>query len=164
MPPRYLHVDCFLEPGELIASATPLAVKTILGSCIAVCLWDPVAKTGGMNHYLLPHPYHPQDSGNRYGVMAIPALLREIVRLGGVPRRLRASVIGGGCPMSALQTALVGQQNRDLAFQTLERLQIRIVREDTGGQHGRKLLFDTGSGRIIVRRIRGMHERPMPKE
>ncbi len=159
MHTRYLHVDRFLEPGELIASATPLAVKTILGSCIAVCLWDPVAKIGGVNHYLLPHPCRPQDSGNRFGVMAIPALLQEIAGLGGAPGRLVASVIGGGCPMGALHTAFVGRQNRDIAIETLERLHVRIRREDTGGHHGRKLLFNTGSGQLIVRRVRGMHER-----
>ncbi len=159
MTTRYLRVDRFLEPGELIASATPLAVKTILGSCIAVCLWDPVAKVGGVNHYLLPHPCRPEDSGNRFGVMAIPALLEEITALGGVPSRLVASVIGGGCPMGALHSAFVGRQNRDLAIEVLRRLRLRVIREDTGGHHGRKVLFNTGSGNLIIRQVRGMHER-----
>src|SRR5262249_44811038 len=80
-----------LAPGRLFVSATPAQVSTILGSCVSVCLWDPEARAGGINHFLLPEgvPASP-----RFGQSAVPLLIQGVLDLGARRTRLRAKVFG----------------------------------------------------------------------
>ena len=85
-PPR---AAVYLVPGRLHAASEPTAITTVLGSCVAVCLHDPLASVGGMNHYLLPWPA-PHERSARFGSIAIESLLESVLRLGAHQPRLRA--------------------------------------------------------------------------
>lgn len=134
---------------------TPANVKTILGSCVGVCLCDSPRHIGGVNHFLLATPGPNDAPDNRFGAVATPRLIQELVRHGARTPNLRAAVIGGGRPVSALQSAAVGDENVAVALAVLREHRIRVIRQETGGDHGRKLLFNTSSGKLIVRRIGG---------
>ena len=145
----------YLYPGQLFVSGEPALVTTILGSCIAVCLWDSVSEIGGINHYLLPlNPLRGQDDA-RYGSTAIDQLVEQMTLRGAVTSRLVAKVVGGASIMSRFSDARlsIGEQNSGAAREALDRLSIPIAAEQTGGRRGRKLLFHTGNGCAFSKEI-----------
>ncbi len=150
MKVRFSDIDLFLEPGGLHVSAEPAMVKTILGSCVAVCLHDRKAGVGGLNHYVLPQSpkNHPPDA--RYGTFSIQMLIERIQRCGATLRRLQAIVVGGARPVGNGRGPQVGAANRDLAVQMLAAYAIPIVKEHTGGEQGRRLFFNTETGQAVV--------------
>jgi chemotaxis protein CheD len=80
-------------------------------------------------------------------------LIQRMCRAGARAERLEGSVIGGGQPVDAIPDTSIGDQNAGLAMAVLREHRIRVVRQDTGGRFGRKLLFNTGTGELIVRRL-----------
>jgi len=143
--------------GDFVVSNDANAeFTTVLGSCVAVCLHDPVARVGGMNHFLLPEP-SPGDSATtkvlsagRFGTESIPALLRMIEKRGGDPARLRARIYGGA--ESPGRQHQVGQMNSAVARAELARRGIVVVAEDVGGRTARRVDFSpsTGVTRVTV--------------
>lgn len=138
----------YVAPGEIMASAQPRAVKTILGSCVAVCLWDSSRKIGGITHYLLPALPAGKEATPRYGDVAISALLERLYILGTGSHGLVAKVFGGAAVVEspAGESGLVGEKNIHMAHAVLERMRIPLVGEDVGGHKGRKLIFCTDEG------------------
>ena len=138
----------YLYPGQVFTASQPLMVSTILGSCIAVCLWDADTSIAGINHYLLPNDPVRGHSDLRYGNTAIERLIDEMVSSGATTRRMVAKVVGGasilGSATSSRQS--IGDQNVAVARRLLEKHAIPIGAEQTGGQRGRKLVFHTGNG------------------
>src|SRR5262245_37032896 len=155
LAPARARPSVFLHPGRLFVSAEPFAIQTILGSCIAVCLWDSGLRIGGVNHYLLPHGGGNGPSSLRFGNIAIEELIRRILALGADKRRLRAKVFGGACVLESFQhgSNQLGHRNVQMARRILSAEGIRLLSEDTGGNHGRKLIFHTDSGSAWVRRL-----------
>ena len=145
-----IRVD--LQPGQLYASAQASAVTTVLGSCVAVCLWDPVAAVGGMNHYLLPFFAGAGKGLPRFGNVAMAQLLDRLVSAGAVRGRLQAKVFGGACVLEAFQARQghLGEKNATVAFKLLEELAIPVVSRDVGGRSGRKLIFHSDTGHAWV--------------
>ena len=93
----------YLHAGDLVIANRPTAIVTILGSCVAVCLWDATARVGGVNHYLLP--FHVErEKSPRFGSIAIPRLLEEVVAAGADPNRLQAKVFGGASVIGESQS------------------------------------------------------------
>ncbi|MGH7767165.1 MAG: chemotaxis protein CheD, partial [Candidatus Binatia bacterium] len=82
--------------GGVFASRDPTVVRTVLGSCVSACLFDPLTNVGGMNHFMLPDGEPDGDQPTRYGINAMEVLINEIMKLGGERRRLRAKVFGAG--------------------------------------------------------------------
>lgn len=158
MNTRRHRVDVFLAPGELAVHAGPINIKTIVGSCVAVCLWDPQRRIAGVNHYLLPHPNGSDVADTRFGSIAMKKLIERVCSAGATRERLQASVIGGGSPLDAIKFGSVGEQNVNLALAVLRENGIRVIRQETGGAHGRKLLFNAQTGDLLVRRVRGWAE------
>jgi chemotaxis protein CheD len=148
-----MPVDLYLSPGDLTVRVQPANVKTILGSCVAVCLWDPDRRIGGVNHYLLPIPVGEGTPDNRFGLIAIPALVSGLTRHGATAATLRAAIVGGGHPAGAVASTHIGDLNAALADTLLGQCGILVVTRHTGGGFGRKLLFNTGTGELIVRRL-----------
>ena len=137
----------FLLPGQLFASREATTVTTILGSCVAVCLWSPSHGFGGVNHYLLPEGTGSEASRLRYGVNANAALLNELLSMGCAIRDLHAKVFGGATMMASPDPAQsLGKRNMELALDFLRENRIPIMAKHVSEQRGCKLIFQTNSG------------------
>jgi chemotaxis protein CheD len=144
-------VRVYLAPGRLYASAEDTQVTTILGSCVAVCLWDGAARVGGLNHYLLPSG---SPASPRFGDSAVGLLIERLLALGADRQRLKAKVFGGACVLEAFRdTPSLGARNVEMAEQRLEAEGIPIIASDIGGYFGRKVVFDVSTGSAWVRAI-----------
>jgi len=145
----------FLHPGEVQASTNPAEVTTILGSSVAVCLWDTRLRYWGMCHYLMAETGAGQPASRRLGETALPALLAEVLGLGGQRHHLRAKIFGGAAVGSGAQPggAGLGQKNIELARQWLAEAGIPIIAEDVGGTSGRKLRFRTLDGTVLIKQL-----------
>jgi chemotaxis protein CheD len=141
--------------GEVVASATPLLLQTLLGSCVAVCLRDPVACVGGMNHILIPGRCDGDDRPSRCGVHAMELLINAIMREGGDRRRLEAKVFGGGNVVSSLQSPTVGELNAIFIREFLTTERIRMVAQRLGGTQPVQVNFRTDTGKATVRTVDG---------
>lgn len=145
---------CFLQPGMLVAQADDIAITTVLGSCVSVCLWDDRTGIGGMNHYLLPLWNGEGLKTPRYGNVAIPLLVEKLLCLGCERRNLKAKVFGGAALLEMGKGLMnIGQRNTEFAEDALSEAGIKIVCRDTGGTLGRKILFRTGSGEVLLKRV-----------
>jgi len=147
------HASVFLMPGFLYCAPVATRVTTILGSCVAVCLWDKVRRLGGMNHYLLPHQ-RPKASGPRFGDVAIAQLVDGMVQLGCRPASMYAKVFGGATvlPFDVAGTP-IGQRNIDVAVRELDELEIPIIAYQTGGYQGLWICLHTETGEVLARGI-----------
>jgi chemotaxis protein CheD len=130
-------------------------VTTILGSCVAVCVFDPVLHLGGTNHYVLPHWAGNGLSSARFGNVAVRSLIDKMLALGGRKADLQAKVFGGACVVAAFRgrEEHLGTKNADLALRTLRQEGIPVVADDVGGRRGRKVIFQTDTGVALVRLI-----------
>jgi chemotaxis protein CheD len=149
----------YLYPGQIVTSGQPIMVSTILGSCVSICLWDPAAKIGGINHYLLPNnplPNNPNaQSDLRYGNTATERLIETLLGLGVKKQRIVAKVVGGASILTSFSDTRksIGDQNVDIARTLLAKHGINVSGEQTGGTRGRKLLFHTGNGCVFSKEI-----------
>ena len=146
--------DVTIYIGGVHASAEPALVKTLLGSCIAVCLHDPTRAIGGMNHFMLPRGATGDGDPTRFGVHAMDTLIGAMQKLGGDRRRLVAKVFGGAHVLAIRESeAGVPQQNIEFIRAFLREEGLRVVSEDVGGYHPRHVHFHTASGRAFVKRV-----------
>jgi chemotaxis protein CheD len=144
----------FVHPGQVVASATPCHYTTILGTCVSVCLFDPVAAVGGLNHFLLPYGAGASFSGTRYGNLAMEHLLRELLTRGAHREHLQAKVFGGMTSSQYQDTGRdLGTNNVNFALQWLTEQLIPVLARDTGGLRGRKLLFHSQDGAAWVKHL-----------
>ncbi|MBD3420480.1 MAG: hypothetical protein GF398_10215 [Chitinivibrionales bacterium] len=146
-----------LEPGYVYAGRKASVIRTVVGSCVAVCLWDPVSRCGGMNHFLYPHISDPAAATPQYGNAAIVALLAMMKEIGCFSQDLLAQIYGGARMMEGT-TNCVGEQNIKIARVMLARKKIPVITEDVGGMMGRKLLFDTDSGHTAVLKVHRLRQ------
>lgn len=147
-------------PGDYRASADTATLSTLLGSCVAACLYDPVKRVIGMNHFLLcgtrslPNsPLLLSESG-RYGVHAMELLINAMLKLGAQRPNLRAKVFGGAT-IIAPKTAGpgVGELNCRFIRSFLDNEKISLMAADLGGIHGRVIYFIPDDFSVLVRRI-----------
>ncbi len=146
-------VAIFLLPGALYCATQPTIVTTVLGSCVAVCMWDSTRRIGGVNHFVLPRS-RDGDRSARYGDVAIDQLVQAMVGLGSRPADLGAKLFGGAnvLPVSAMRDT-VGAQNVRLAEERLRGDGIAIKARRTGGETGLLIKFYTASGVALVRPV-----------
>jgi chemotaxis protein CheD len=149
------RATAYLHPGQLFVAADSYAVTTILGSCVAVCVWDPVSRIGGINHFLLPTFSGEGVASPRFGDIAIKELLDQLADLGSQKYNLLAKVFGGACVLEAFRQRQhhLGMKNIEVARQLLETESIPVVGHDVGGQRGRKLIFHTDDGAAWVKAL-----------
>jgi chemotaxis protein CheD len=137
------------EPGQMIT--------TLLGSCIAVCLQDPITRIGGMNHFLLGEPGTEESvstfSMSRYGVHAMELLINAMMQRGAVRTRLRAHVYGGANIVAGLGS--IGSSNAAFTRSFLDTEGIAIGHVDVGGTHARKVEFLAYDGKARSRPVAG---------
>jgi chemotaxis protein CheD len=143
----------FLEPGGLYCTAKPAVIRTVLGSCVAVCLVDRHGRAGGMNHYVLPSG----QSSLRYGDIAIEHLILKMCRFGCGVGDLRAKVFGGAAVLPfGVAEDTVGTKNVNIALEWLCNRSIPVVARRTGGENGLLIRLYTATGRVMVRPIGGV--------
>lgn len=134
----------FIYPGKLYSSKSPILLSTILGSCVAVCLYDDVKKVGGMNHYMLPLWNGEGLASPKYGNVAIEALITKMLFFGCKKRNIKAKIFGGASVIKTNHDLYnIGERNIQLAERILEKENIKIVAKSVGGFHGRKILMNT---------------------
>lgn len=137
--------------GQVFASRTPAVVTTVLGSCVAACLHDPVTGIGGMNHFMLPDAKRETQSA-AFGVHAMELLINKIMQLGGDRRRLQAKVFGGANVLAFQGAQLqVGQRNVEFVLTFLADEGIAVIGKRVGGSTGVKLCFQTDNARALVK-------------
>ena len=145
----------YLYPGMLFAKDGQYVISTILGSCVAVCLWDNVLRQGGMNHYLLPLWNGEGLPTPKYGNVAIPMLIEKMRLIGSRKDNLKAKVFGGGSVLESLCGSIdVGNRNIILAEEILVSEKISVISSDVGGKSGRKIFFVTDTGEVFVRKFK----------
>jgi chemotaxis protein CheD len=135
--------------GEHRVAAEPgVIISTLLGSCVAVCLQDPVARVGGMNHFLLAEPGEdvPPAEQQRYGIHAMELLINAMMRAGAARGRLRAHLYGGANIVAGL--GRIGSSNAAFARQFMATEGIEIGRCELEGVHARKVEFMPFEGRV----------------
>lgn len=130
--------------GEHAVVAEPgTVVTTVLGSCIAVCLQDSVARIGGMNHFLLgePDPNHQVNVRDlqRYGLHAMELLINAMMQQGAARQRLKAQLYGGANVVAGLGE--IGRKNAEFARRFLATENIPLGHADVGGTHARRVEF-----------------------
>jgi chemotaxis protein methyltransferase CheR len=156
VPPRAPVVEeKVIMAGQVFASDKPARVSTVLGSCVAACLFDPIAGVGGMNHFMLPDGSEPALPA-RYGVHAMELLINEIMKRGGDRRRLQAKLFGGAQVVNGGSSILnVGQRNVAFAKEFLGMEGIPIVSKCLGGTVGLKVRLFTHTGKVLAKPVDG---------
>ena len=144
----------YLLPGNLFAHHEEYTVLTVLGSCVSVCLCDPKKRIGGINHYMLPLWNGEGLASPRFGNIAILKLIEKMLEAGADRKNLQAKVFGGGDMLKTTSALMnIGRRNIVLAQDMLRDERIPIISEDTGGKHGRKLLFNTQTGVVLMKHL-----------
>lgn len=142
------YLQHFLYPSSLFVGKEPYLVKTILGSCVAICLWDSRLRIGGINHYMLPHWNGNDLASPKYGNIATDKLIDRLLFHGSRIEDLQAKIFGGGEMMQTNSKTLIGERNIRVARIILEERKIPIVASSTGGKRGRKIIFFTDTGEV----------------
>lgn len=168
MPPFQAHADDDdgarpitrvhkLLPGTFHVATTDELISTLLGSCVAACIYDPLRGIGGMNHFLLPHdgrgegPAAPASLSNRYGAFAMESLINALLDRGASRTRIRVKLFGGGRILTHLSD--VGSRNIEFVRRFMETEKLPIAAEDLGGDQPRKILMYPSSGRVRVKKL-----------
>ncbi len=142
----------YLEPGYIYCAAEPSTVQTVLGSCVAVCLWDSKRALGGINHFLYPETRDKGRATAQYGNVATLELLRMMEKFGCKRSDILAQILGGAAPMGLVGDHL-GLKNVQSARKVLHQKHIRVCSEDVGGHMGRKIVFDSVTGHVAVLKV-----------
>jgi chemotaxis protein CheD len=146
--------EYLLRPGYIYVPAKPTLISAVLGSCVAVSLWDRQLAYGGMNHFLYPSIDDPREATARYGNVATRTLIRLFLDAGSRLENLEAQILGGASPEANGDAALeVGKQNIRVARQIIQKQGIPIVSQDVGGTKGRKLIYNSQANEMIVIRV-----------
>ena len=138
-----------LQPGYIFTSSEPALISTVVGTCVAVCVFDRRLGIGGMNHYLYPKAGRQAKTTPQYGNVAVPALIRMLVSQGGRVEDMEAQIIGGGARSMNDLTGL-GNRNVKMARKILRKKGIPIVSEDVGGVKGRRVMYHTQTNETII--------------
>lgn len=139
----------FLYPSNIVVSSQSEWITTILGSCVAVCLYDPIQRIGGMNHYMLPLWNRKDIETPKYGDTAIKELIKKMLQAGCKSQNIKAKVFGGSCmSQDGYNQYFINKQNISIAKLILSEYSIPIVSTNVGGLRGRKIQFNPESGEI----------------
>ncbi len=147
--PKMAEREHAVMPGEFYCSAEAAILSTVLGSCVAVCLWDQGRQLGGMNHFVLPCAPDGQGSAH-YGDVAIDRLRDGLVRLGARAETLKAKVFGGADVLASGSRRSVGAANVAVALERLRYYGIPVAAQRTRGKRGRLIKFHVGTGEVLV--------------
>ncbi|MGH1462014.1 MAG: chemotaxis protein CheD [Neptuniibacter sp.] len=152
--PRWSKYAVKVAPGEFYVSNSDMVITTVLGSCISVCIHDPVKKLGGLNHFMLPNSGSNDDLSRsmRYGFFAMEQLINELMKYGCRRESLQIKLTGGG---EMIRSAInqIGQQNIDFILQYLKDEGLNFIASDLGGNRARKVAYFPLEGRMLVNKL-----------
>ena len=149
----------FLLPGELCVTEKPVMLATLLGSCVAVCLYNRKNGSAGMNHFLRNRALAPNEPCGRSGDSSTTYLVKALLSKDNVASHLEAKIFGGGEVVASLGlVGGIGADNIIMARKVLGEYKIPIFEEDVGGKQGRKIYFNTKSFDVQVRYIAARHK------
>ncbi len=168
--PGFEHVDRYWDrsnqvfaakilPGEFYVTQKGELIVTVLGSCVSACIRDRLLKVGGMNHFMLPLSRNGTDkwggsqanSANRYGNFAMENLINSLMKQGARRDSLEVKLFGGGQILENMSD--VGKKNIDFAMEYCRTEGLKILAEDFGGPHPRKVYFYPDTGRVRLLKI-----------
>lgn len=150
LPLRTIHI------GHCCVAKKPAVIQTLLGSCVAACLFDPAARVGGMNHILLPGRGDTEDVRDfaRFGLDAMELLIRNLLGAGAERRRLVAKIFGGAHIIRQLdERQSPGFRNGRFIVDYLGHERIPVLSSDLGGYNARKIYFRTDTGDVFLKRV-----------
>lgn len=144
----------WVREGDYYVSSSPYEViSTVLGSCVAVCMRDPEAGVGGMNHFLLPEPVSVNDDlpsfGLRYGSYAIECLVNALLSRGARRERLEVKIFGGAD--SGMNSENCGERNAEFCLSYLRQENLKVVAKNLRGSSARRLRYYPVSGRAQLK-------------
>ncbi len=157
--PRFKATSVMVLPGRHYVSAAPEEmIVTLLGSCVAACIRDPIAAVGGLNHFLLPESETGQwgqaDAAMRYGNHAMETLINDIIKRGGERSRLEIKVFGGAQVIDSQSTLAIGRKNAEFVGKYLQNEGFRIVAEHLGGPLPRRIHYFPVTGKVNMLLLR----------
>ncbi|MGE5371334.1 MAG: chemotaxis protein CheD [Solirubrobacterales bacterium] len=145
--------------ADLKTATSPDKLMTAgLGSCIGICLFDKQVKVAGLAHIMLPSSQQARNAQNKakFADTAIDVLIDEMVHLGASKPRLVAKIAGGAQMFNfsgESDIMKIGERNARAVEEGLNRIGIRLLANDTGGNFGRTIIFDAETGDLVVRTI-----------
>lgn len=149
-----------IQGEHAISRDENVVITTILGSCVSACLFDPVLRIGGANHFLLPDA-GTDPAEHRYATAAMEALVRSLLRAGADRGRLEAKLFGGAWRMANLPD--IGRRNALAAADFLRKEGIPVVSSDLGGTQARGLRFWPATGHARIQRLGSQIPLPVEK-
>jgi chemotaxis protein methyltransferase CheR len=153
-PPPTL--DVAIQSGGLHVASEPTLVRTVLGSCVAACIYDPAVGVGGMNHFMLPDGCDSDWVPMRFGSFAMEALVESVLQKGAQKDRLRAKIFGGAHVLKeSLHSNPIPDGNVEFVRKFLAKEAIPIRAEKVGGDLAMMIRFETHTGRVMVRTVEG---------
>jgi chemotaxis protein CheD len=150
-----------LQPGEVIVTGSPAVITTVLGSCVSLCLYAERTGVGAMCHCVLPEGGRLTTRKRTHFVDgALEVMLSGLADLGTRPEELRVKMFGGAEMFladgaSCVEAVSIGRQNVDAARRAIRQANLSLVAEDVGGPAGRRIVFYTYGGKVLLRRVPG---------
>ncbi|WP_207678609.1 chemotaxis protein CheD [Desulfonema magnum] len=154
-----------IDPGEHYVSNEAVTLSTLLGSCVAACLYDPVRCVIGMNHFLLTTRGYDENvpicdtEPGKYGVCAMELLIDNMLNMGAQRENLRAKAFGGGSMFKPFEECSIsnfclGNINGIFIREFLKKSNIKLISEDLGGDRGRIIHFSSDDFAVYVKKIK----------
>lgn len=157
---RFARQAVKILPGQYFVTSEDKLIVTVLGSCVAACMYDPQTGVGGMNHFLLPSNIYVNikpTEVNKYGQQAMSTLEAGLIASGAAPERLVAKVFGGGQVLAGFSGNDVGSLNASFVKAFLDARNIPILSEDLLSNYARKVYFFPATGDVFMKRIRDLN-------
>lgn len=142
----------YIQPGYIFVSKEPYILSTVLGSCVAICIWDRKYGYGGMNHYIYNKPLKGDRRTTEYGSVSIPHLIKLMKNMGSNLKDLKVHMIGGA-KSTYMPGSTVGKDNIMIAEKILLYYDLEIVTRDTGGIVGKKVVFNNKNGEARIYKV-----------
>jgi len=160
--PHFQYNAVKVLPGEYFVTDENLLIVTVLGSCIAACIWDAHAHVGGMNHFMLPDG--EGDGSGRYGSYAMELLINELMKKGARRESMQAKVFGGAQVMHSITSMNVGERNTRFVLDYLQTERIALVSQDVLEIYPRKVCYFPQTGKAMVKRLAHAHPEALDEQ
>ncbi|MDO3388419.1 chemoreceptor glutamine deamidase CheD [Gilvimarinus sp. SDUM040013] len=148
-------------PGEYFVTTKDQLIVTVLGSCVAACIYDADRQIGGMNHFLLPNDGQASqgiaNESARYGAYAMELLINHLLKLGARKSHLEAKVFGGGNVLQGITHTNIGERNAEFVIEFLANEGIPLLAKDLLDRFPRKVYYFPATSKVMVKKLKNMH-------